>query len=160
MRLRIAAVGRLKAGPERELAERYMDRAAKAGRAVGITRFDVVEYPEGRQARPEDRRAEEAVLVLADIDPAATLVLLDETGRAMTSEALAAFVGKTRDSGAAEIVLAIGGADGHGPALRQRADLTLALGAMTWPHQLVRLLVAEQIYRCVTILSGHPYHRG
>ncbi|MEJ1160334.1 23S rRNA (pseudouridine(1915)-N(3))-methyltransferase RlmH [Prosthecomicrobium sp. N25] len=160
MRLRIAAVGRLKAGPERGLLDRYMDRAAKSGRVLGLSRLDLVEIPEGRSARAEDRRAEEAAALLAQVPDGAALVALDETGRMLSSADFAAFLAARRDQGTADLVLAIGGPDGHGPALRARADLLLAFGAMTWPHQLVRLMLAEQIYRAITILSGHPYHRA
>lgn len=160
MRLRIVAVGRLKAGPERDLVERYLDRAAKSGRALGFTRLDGKELTESRAARADDRRAEEATAVLGEIDAGAALVVLDETGRSIGSAEFARFLAERRDAGAAEIAFAIGGPDGHGEAVRRRADLTIAFGAMTWPHQLVRLMLAEQIYRALTILSGHPYHRA
>lgn len=160
MRLRIVAVGRLKAGPERDLVERYWDRAAKSGRALGFTRLDSKELTESRAARADDRRAEEATAVLGEIGEGAALVVLDETGRSVGSAEFARFLAERRDAGAAEIAFAIGGPDGHGEAVRRRADLTIAFGAMTWPHQLVRLMLAEQIYRAITILSGHPYHRA
>ena len=160
MRLRIVAVGRLKAGPERDLAERYLDRAAKSGRALGITRLDLRELVESRAARADDRRDEEARAILAEAGADAALVVLDETGRSLGSADFARFVAERRDRGTADMVFAIGGPDGHGAAVRERADLAIAFGAMTWPHQLVRIMLAEQIYRAVTILSGHPYHRA
>lgn len=160
MRVRIVAVGRIKAGPERDLVERYLDRAAKSGRTLGFTRLDCREYAESRAARSDDRRAEEAAAILADLEPGAVVVVLDETGRGLSSEDFARWIGARRDAGAGDLVLAIGGPDGHGPSLKARADLTLAFGAMTWPHQMVRLMLAEQVYRAITILSGHPYHRA
>ena len=160
MRLRIAAVGRLKAGPERDLVERYLDRAAKSGRALGFTRIDVREIVESRAARSEDRRAEEAGKLLQEIGETAAVVALDETGRSIGSAEFAAFVAARRDAGAQDLAFVIGGPDGHGAAIGARADLVIAFGRMTWPHQLVRLMLAEQIYRVVTILAGHPYHRA
>ncbi|MBV5264722.1 23S rRNA (pseudouridine(1915)-N(3))-methyltransferase RlmH [Pinisolibacter aquiterrae] len=159
MRVTIAAVGRMKAGPERELLDRYLDRAAKQGRVLGVTRVEVREIPESRAARAEDRKAEEAEALLAGVADTAWVIVLDETGTTRTSQAfaddLAARLAEARDW-----AILIGGADGHGPAVLARADLRLAFGAMTWPHQIVRILAAEQIYRATTILAGHPYHRA
>ncbi len=159
MRVTIAAVGRMKAGPERELLDRYLDRAAKQGRALGVTKVEVREIPESRAARAEDRKAEEAEALLAGVADTAWVIVLDETGTTRTSQAfaddLAARLAEGRDW-----AILIGGADGHGPAALARADLRLAFGAMTWPHQIVRILAAEQIYRATTILAGHPYHRA
>ncbi len=159
MKVTIAAVGRMKSGPERELLDRYLDRAGKQGRGLGITRVEVREVGESRAARAEDRKAEEAGELLAAVPPGAALVVLDETGGQMTSEAFARWVGARIDAGR-DLALLIGGADGHGPAVVERADLVLAFGALTWPHQMVRILMAEQIYRATTILAGHPYHRA
>uniref|UniRef100_UPI00035D10FC 23S rRNA (pseudouridine(1915)-N(3))-methyltransferase RlmH n=2 Tax=Brucella/Ochrobactrum group TaxID=2826938 RepID=UPI00035D10FC len=90
----------------------------------------------------------------------AALILLDERGKTLGSEAFAAIVGRMRDDGKRQLIVAIGGPDGHDPALRSRADLVLALGELTWPHQIARILIAEQLYRAATILAGHPYHRS
>ena len=160
MRLILTAVGRLKAGPERDLCARYMERAAAIARSVGLAGIESREFDEGRARRSEDRKAEEASALRAAIPPGARLVLLDERGKALTSAAFAAEIGKSRDAGLPALVLAIGGADGHDPGLLAEAPLTLSFGAMTWPHQLVRIMAAEQIYRALTILSGHPYHRA
>lgn len=158
MRITIAAVGRMKAGPERELLDRYLDRAGKQGRPLGITRVEVREIPESRAARAEDRKAEEAVALLAGLPDDARLIALDEHGRALPSRAFADDVAACL-AGGQDLTILIGGADGHGAAVLERADLLLAFGAMTWPHQIVRMLAAEQIYRATTILAGHPYHR-
>lgn len=160
MRIRIIAVGRMKAGPERELLDRYLDRATKSGRALGITRLDVEELSESRQPRAEDRQIEEAAGLLAFVPERAVVIALDETGRTATSPEFAALVDRERGAGTPDLVFAIGGPDGHGDVLRTRAGRLLAFGAMTWPHQIVRVLLAEQIYRAMTILSGHPYHRA
>jgi 23S rRNA (pseudouridine1915-N3)-methyltransferase len=160
MKLILAAVGRLKAGPERDLVARYEQRARAACRAIGLTGFEMREIEESRARRAEDRKAEEARALLALLPANARLVALDERGKAMGSEAFAADLGKTRDSGAGAYALLIGGPDGLDESLRARADFALAFGAMTWPHQIVRILAAEQAYRAITILAGHPYHRA
>ncbi len=159
MRVTIAAVGRMKTGPERELLDRYVDRAAKQGRSLGITRVELREVAESRAPRPDDRRAEEAAALLDGLGERVTVIALDERGRTMGSDAFAALLGERIAEGR-DLAVLIGGADGHGEAVRGRADLTLAFGAMTWPHQIVRILAAEQLYRATTILAGHPYHRA
>jgi 23S rRNA (pseudouridine1915-N3)-methyltransferase len=160
VRLILTAVGRLKAGLERDLCARYIERAAALARSVGLTGIDLRELDEGRARRPEDRKAEEARALRAAIPAGARLVLLDERGKSLTSEAFATDIGRSRDAGLPALVLAIGGPDGHDPGLLAEAPLTLCFGAMTWPHQLVRIMAAEQIYRALTILAGHPYHRA
>ncbi len=159
MRIILSAIGRLKAGPEREICARYIERAQLAARSVGLVAVDMRECDESRARRPEDRKAEEARALSASISAGARLIVLDERGKTMGSEAFAADLGGARDSGTSAYVLVIGGPDGIDPELRARASLVLAFGAMTWPHQLVRIMAAEQIYRAITILSGHPYHR-
>jgi 23S rRNA (pseudouridine1915-N3)-methyltransferase len=159
MRLMIAAVGRLKAGPERELAERFRDRAARIGSALGIRDIEIIDIRESRARETERRLVEEAVAVATLIPDGAVTVLLDAKGENLASEAFAAQLRAWRDGGRPSLCFVIGGADGAGAALRQRADLVLAFGAATWPHQLVRIMLMEQIYRALTMLSGHPYHR-
>ena len=146
MKLIIAAVGRLKAGPERELAARYVERSVASCRSVGLTGFEVREIDESRARRMEDRRADEARALLALLPEHARIIALDERGKHLTSEAFAADLGKARD--------------GLDESLRARAGLVIAFGALTWPHQLARVLAAEQTYRAITILAGHPYHRA
>jgi 23S rRNA (pseudouridine1915-N3)-methyltransferase len=158
MRVTVAAIGRLKAGPERALVERYVERANASGRKLGLA-VAVREFPESRAGDTATRKAQEAEALLSTVSPKAVLVVLDEAGRSQTSRAFADHIARWRDAGNEDVIFAIGGADGHGDALRARAGQTLAFGAMTWPHQIVRCLLAEQLYRAVTILSGHPYHR-
>lgn len=161
MRLLVAAVGRLKPGPERDLAARYRERAAQLGRGLGFPACDIAEIPEGRARRAPDRAAEEGTALLAQFPTGAVLALYDERGRSdLTSEAIAERVAGWRDAGRPALVLAIGGADGLDPTLRARAELSLSFGAATLPHGLVRVLALEQVYRTLTILAGHPYHRG
>lgn len=159
MKITIAAIGRLKTGPEREIADRLLSRAKAAGRKLGIS-FDIREFPESRAGSERSRKDQEAAVLLAAVPEKAILVALDEHGRSIDSLSFAQQLAKWRDAGVSELVFAIGGPDGHGAAIRERRALDLAFGAMTWPHQLVRLLLAEQLYRAVAILSGHPYHRG
>jgi len=158
MLITIAAVGRLKAGPERVLFDRFVDRAGTAGRKLGLT-FTTREFSESRATSGPSRKDQEANALLAALPSGAVLVGLDEAGRSLDSRAFAERIAKWRDNGTGDLVLAIGGADGHGSALLEKASLRLAFGPMTWPHQLARLMLAEQLYRAVTILSGHPYHR-
>jgi 23S rRNA (pseudouridine1915-N3)-methyltransferase len=160
MRIGIIAVGRLKAGPEKDLVSRYLDRFAKAGPACGLDFSRVTELNESRASNAATRKREEAVQIDKALPDNALVVALDERGKSWNSEEFAAFVGDHKDRGRRDMVLIIGGADGLDPELRDRADLTLNLGKMTWPHQVVRILLAEQLYRAVTILSGHPYHRS
>jgi 23S rRNA (pseudouridine1915-N3)-methyltransferase len=159
VRLLIAAVGRLKSGPERELCERYLTRARDAGRALQFAPIDVAEIAESNARRPADRMAEEAKSLLAAV-PAGRKVALDARGKTMSSEDFAQRLAGWRDQGAPAVTFFIGGADGLDDSIRRAADPSIAYGAATFPHQLVRTLLAEQIYRSITILAGHPYHRG
>ncbi|WP_345822147.1 23S rRNA (pseudouridine(1915)-N(3))-methyltransferase RlmH [Methylobacterium fujisawaense] len=161
MRLILAAVGRLKAGPERELASRYRDRAAQLGRGLGFATCDSIEIAESRARRALDRCAEEAAALTGHMPLGGVLVAYDERGRAdIGSEALAERVAAWRDAARPALVVAIGGPDGLDASIRTKAELILSFGAATLPHGLVRVLALEQLYRSLTILSGHPYHRG
>ncbi len=160
MRLVIAAVGRLKAGPERELVARYVERAGQLGRSLGLDAPEILELEESRARRPEDRKRDEAERLRAALDARFSICALDERGKTVSSEAFAADVGRRRDDGAAGLAFVIGGADGFSAEFLAAADMRLAFGAMTWPHQIVRILLAEQIYRAATILARHPYHRS
>ena len=160
MRIVIAAVGRLKQGPERELAERYRKRAADAGRSVGLTAFDVIEIRESRADNVGRRMLEESIAIANVIPERAATVLLDERGESVSSASFAGHLQGWRSQDRPAAVFIIGGADGLSPSLRERASLAIAFGAATWPHQLVRIMLLEQLYRAVTMLSGHPYHRS
>lgn len=160
MRLVLLCVGRLKAGAERDLVARYLERARAAGRALGFTAVDMVEIAESSARRAEDRMAEEGAAILAALPPGAGLVVLDPRGRNLTSEDFAAHLGTLRDGGTPALACIIGGADGLADSVRARAGRLVAYGAATFPHQLVRVMLAEQVYRAVTILAGHPYHRA
>jgi 23S rRNA (pseudouridine1915-N3)-methyltransferase len=159
MKIAIHAVGRLKAGAEKELCDRYLDRFARSGPSLGLEYGGVTEIVESRLAGTNERRREESARLMDPRRDRAALILLDERGRSLASTEFAAHLGRFRDDGFREAVFAIGGPDGHDPSLRGEAALTWSFGALTWPHQLVRIMLAEQLYRAVTILSGHPYHR-
>jgi 23S rRNA (pseudouridine1915-N3)-methyltransferase len=159
MRIIIAAVGRLKDGPERELVARYAERAAQAGRALALGPVDMREISESRAKRAEDRKREEAAALTALLLPGAPVIALEESGKSLSSLEFASKLGRWRDDGAPAAQFLIGGADGLDPALVKNAALVLSFGRMTWPHQIVRALLSEQIYRAATILAGHPYHR-
>jgi 23S rRNA (pseudouridine1915-N3)-methyltransferase len=150
MRLVIAAVGRAKPGPHLDLQRFYAERIA--------WKLSLVEVEERRSLTPSERREREGELLLSKVPNGATVVVLDERGAVLASGAFAQRLAKWRDSGA-DLAFLIGGADGHGDAVRERADFTLALGPMTWPHLLVRGMLIEQLYRAQQILAGHPYHR-
>ena len=159
MRILLAAVGKLKAGPDRELFDRYWERLQLSGRKVGLTSAKAVELAESRAAAVAERKADEAARLQRCIAPGACVVALDETGKPLTSAQFAAFVRARCDGGTPELAVLIGGPDGHGAEVLRRADLVLNLGTMTLPHGLARIVLAEQLYRATTILSGHPYHR-
>jgi 23S rRNA (pseudouridine1915-N3)-methyltransferase len=160
MRLIIISIGRLKQGPERELAERYRGRFDDICRKLGYRSLDIHEIAESRARDPATRMSEEAAAMTAAMPENSTLIALDERGDNIDSTAFARQLGRWRDEQVANGVFAIGGADGLSPELRRKAQLRMAFGAATWPHQMVRVMLLEQIYRAATILSGHPYHRA
>jgi 23S rRNA (pseudouridine1915-N3)-methyltransferase len=159
MRLLVAAIGRLKQGPERELSEWYRKRAAATGRPLGLRDIEVVEIRESRAQDTNRRRVEESIALANVIPDGAIVVVLDQRGESLDSPALAALLRQWRAEDRAAVCFIIGGADGLAPSLLDRAKVRLAFGAATWPHQLVRIMLLEQLYRAGTILSGHPYHR-
>jgi 23S rRNA (pseudouridine1915-N3)-methyltransferase len=150
----------MKSGPEKELVERYFERFAKSGPAIGLEYAGTVETPEGRGHTASERRREEGQKLQMQLQPGSALILLDERGKSYSSEEFAGRIGLLRDGGRKTLVVAIGGPDGHDQSLRDQADLVVSFGALTWPHQLVRIMLGEQLYRAATILSGHPYHRA
>lgn len=159
MRVLVLAVGRMKKGAEADLAARYLKRASQAGRGIGIREIEIIEIRESRAQDAERRKLEEAIAI-ANVIPEKTMtIVLDERGASLSSAAFAEQVGLWRDSGQTAVAFVIGGADGVADSLREKAKLALSFGVATWPHQMVRIMLLEQLYRAVTILSGHPYHR-
>ncbi|SDG42677.1 23S rRNA (pseudouridine(1915)-N(3))-methyltransferase RlmH [Roseospirillum parvum] len=151
MRLTLIAVGRARPGPERDLFAHYAKRLKWP--------LEVIEVEEKRPLPVEVRRQREAELIAARLPAGARRLILDERGRDLSSRQLAERLGAWRDQGEAHVALVIGGADGLDDSLRRQADLLLALGRATWPHMLMRSLLAEQLFRCQSILDNHPYHR-
>ena len=157
MILTLAAVGRLKASePEQVLTQDWLKRADNIGRGLGIRPVRLHEI-DPRLSQPD--RDKEATALLSAFDPGSLIIALDEHGEMFGSVAFARKLEMWRDQGEREVILAIGGPDGHGHALQKAASVTLAFGSLTWPHKLVRAMAAEQVYRGVSILSGSPYHR-
>jgi len=159
MRVLVLAIGRMKQGAEADLAARYLKRALQAGRSTGLRDIEIIEIRESRAADAERRKLEEAIAIANVVPDAAVMVLLDERGETLSSAAFADRLGQWRDQGEDVVAFIIGGADGLGESLRAKAKTVLSFGAATWPHQMVRIMLLEQIYRATTIWSGHPYHR-
>jgi 23S rRNA (pseudouridine1915-N3)-methyltransferase len=160
MRIVVIAVGRLKQGPEHELAEAYRKRFEAIGRTLGLRAIEILEIRESRAQDAERRRTEESIAIANVIPERATLVVLDERGENLGSAALASLLREWRAEDRPAVCFVIGAANGLADTLRVRANLKLAFGAATWPHQLVRTMLLEQLYRAGTILAGHPYHRA
>lgn len=160
MRVVVIAIGRLKQGPERELAERYRERFEDMSRKLGFRGIDIHEIAESRAREAATRIAEEAAMIAAAIPEKSVLVTLDERGQNVDSVALSSHLGRWRDEAVGNAIFMIGGADGLSPELQRKAKLRVAFGAATWPHQIVRVMLLEQLYRATTILAGHPYHRA
>jgi 23S rRNA (pseudouridine1915-N3)-methyltransferase len=160
MRLTIAAIGRLKDSGEADLITRYRKRIEQAGRAAALGPVDIIELAESRNAEASQRKADEAERLLSAVARADRRVVLDEHGKSLTSEDFASFVQDARDNAARDMAFLIGGPDGHDPRVREQANLVLSMSHMTLPHGLARTLLVEQLYRALTIISGHPYHRA
>lgn len=159
MQISVFAVGRMKKGPESELVSRYFDRFSKLAPSLGLNFHTVHEIVESRLQNASQRMEEEGEKLLGSLQEGGRLIVLDERGKSMTSVHFAKMLEDFRDSGSKHLTIALGGPDGHCEKVRQRADLLLSFGALTWPHQIARILLSEQLYRAATILSGHPYHR-
>ena len=151
MKLIILAVGKSRNAAEHQLAETFMSRLPAGG--------EIIEVESKLPAGPK-RQQDESALLMQRVPNNAILVALDPRGKDTSSEKLAAALGDWRDSGHGIVCFAIGGADGHSQDLRRRAQMTMSFGTATWPHMLFRAMLAEQLYRATSILSGHPYHRG
>ena len=159
MRVSIIAVGRLKPGPEKTIAGDYLTRAEQVGRRCGLTRIAVTEFPESQASSAGARMAEEGRLVASALPGKVFSVVLDERGKALASEGFADLLRRQLDGGTSGMAFLIGGPDGHAPEIRAEAGLLISFGPMTWPHRLVRVMLFEQLYRALTIITGHPYHR-
>lgn len=153
MRIVILSVGKMKSGPERDLVDDYLRRAGQIGKRVGVRAVEEIEVASGNGRDAEAKRA------LDKLPKSAQIVLLDERGKSLRSEDFSKFLKTHAEDAVPELVFVIGGADGHGKAIASRADFKLSLGAATWPHRLLRAMLAEQIYRAFSIQQGLPYHK-
>jgi len=160
MRLTVLAVGFERGTSEGALVEDYIHRAGQLGRNMGFPSVAVEEVSISKVRDAKTRMGEEAEKLAARVPPGAHVVLLDAKGKGMTSEDFADFLGALRDAGTKDLCFVIGGPDGLAPLPGKRSGRSLAFGPQTWPHLLVRAMLAEQIYRALTILAGHPYHRA
>lgn len=151
MRITIAAIGRERSGPFRSLLDTYLSRCP--------WQVELIELPLSTAPAADQRRRQETLKLAHAVRGHDRLISLDPNGKVLDSESLASTLGTWREEGARTGIL-IGGPDGLEPAAFPRLDLALAFGRMTWPHQLVRVMLAEQLYRASAILAGHPYHRG
>ncbi|MCR9274003.1 MULTISPECIES: 23S rRNA (pseudouridine(1915)-N(3))-methyltransferase RlmH [Mameliella] len=155
MRIHLCVVGRLRKGPEKALVDDYLTRFDRTGRALGLGPAQVIEV--------EDRKgggmAGEAALLRRAIPSGARICALDERGHIWSSPEFSGKLADWRDGGAQDLALVIGGADGIDPALRAEAQDLMSFGRMVWPHMLVRVMLAEQLYRAASIQAGAPYHR-
>jgi len=159
MRLLIAAVGKLKQGPERSLGTHYLGRAEALGRRLNLSPLTSIELPESRASAADARRNAEALALLAKVPADFQMLCLDPAGKPLSSEDFARLLARLRDGGTGGLAFLIGGPDGLGQAALDAAKMSLSLGPMTLPHGLARIVLAEQLYRAMTILAGHPYHR-
>ncbi|NRA87103.1 MAG: 23S rRNA (pseudouridine(1915)-N(3))-methyltransferase RlmH [Rhizobiales bacterium] len=159
MQIFIGAIGRLKKGDELNLANRFETRIKRSGANLGFTQFVHLDFDEDKNSQTEIRKTNEAKKLLASTPKNAFIIALDEHGRHFTSIEFSNKIKNYRDDGHPAIAFLLGGPDGHGQEVLNRADLKLSLSKMTWPHQIARALLLEQIYRAITIMSNHPYHR-
>jgi 23S rRNA (pseudouridine1915-N3)-methyltransferase len=160
VRLWIFAIGQARATSEGTLVEDFVGRAQKMGRSMGFPAVTVEELPVSRARETAARMKEEGERLAERLPDGAHIVMLDAKGKGMTSEDFADFLGALRDAGTRDLAFVIGGPDGLGPLPGKKPGRSLAFGPQTWPHLLARALLSEQIYRAMTILAGHPYHRA
>ncbi|MBV9991218.1 MAG: 23S rRNA (pseudouridine(1915)-N(3))-methyltransferase RlmH [Alphaproteobacteria bacterium] len=160
MRLLILCIGQARGTSEGALTEEYVERAVHMGRRLGIMDVTVEEVGVSKVRETKKRMQDEAERLAARVPAGAQVVLLDAKGKGMTSEDFAEMIGALRDAGTKHLVFVIGGPDGLGSLPKIRAGRSLAFGPQIWPHLLVRAMLAEQVYRALTILGGHPYHRA
>jgi 23S rRNA (pseudouridine1915-N3)-methyltransferase len=159
MKIGVAAIGLLKSGPEKELAAEYEHRIVGTGRTAGITGFQVQDWAESKAATADLRKVEEAKRLWSAVPDDGVVLVLDERGKALSSPDFAKLIEEQAQGGCRSLHFLIGGPDGHAADTRTKAFKTLSFGPMTFPHRLLRVMLLEQIYRSVTIIVNHPYHR-
>jgi 23S rRNA (pseudouridine1915-N3)-methyltransferase len=154
------SIGQTKSGPDADLCEDYEKRIRNQGRAIGITAVTSNMLAESRRSQPGERKQEESGRLSSALPDQAYTVVLSERGKQLSSTAFAQALQDTLDRGVRELAFMVGGPDGHDAGLERDAGMLLSFGLMTWPHRLARIMVLEQVYRAVTILTNHPYHRA
>jgi 23S rRNA (pseudouridine1915-N3)-methyltransferase len=160
LKFQVLAIGKLKTGPERELAADYQGRIDAIRKKSGVSALDVREYAESQLPTVEARMKAEADILWGAVLPGADVFVLDERGKAVSSEAFAGLIEQRLQRAVPAVSFLIGGPDGHAVETRARAAMMISFGAMTWPHRLTRVMLLEQLYRTLTILQRHPYHRA
>jgi 23S rRNA (pseudouridine1915-N3)-methyltransferase len=160
MRLQVLGIGKLKAGPEKTLSLEYQTRLEGLGRKAGFAKLTLIDFAESQGQTAGQRQAEEAKLLAGALPPKAFTLVLDERGKSFTSGGFSQLLRRHLDQGTQDLAFLIGGPDGHSAETRKTAGQLVSLGEMTWPHRLVRIMLLEQIYRAVTIMVNHPYHRS
>ena len=159
MKMIIASIGRLKSGEEKPLFDKYVKRSRDIAKSTGINSIDFIELAESQNRSIEKRKEEESDAILKALPSPNYLITLDQTGKSLSSDKLSKLIHEQRTQNTKNFAFVIGGPDGLSSNILAKSNLTLAFGSMTWPHQLVRIMLVEQIYRAFTILNGHPYHR-
>ncbi len=159
MNIGIIGVGRMKEGAEQILLNRYGERAKKIGKQIGLDGFNIIEIAESKANNKERRKEQEAKLILANIKKNAKIIVLHEGGKNINSAQFTQKIASWRDEGEKELQFIIGGPDGLDKIIMAKADMVLSFSSLTWPHQLVRIMLMEQLYRLTTILTNHPYHK-
>jgi 23S rRNA (pseudouridine1915-N3)-methyltransferase len=160
MRLLILAVGHARGTSEGALCDDFIERATRMGRNMGFTSIALEEVSVSKARETKARMDDEAQRLAVRVPDGAHVILLDAKGKGMTSEDFSETLGLLRDAGTRDMAFVIGGPDGLVPLPGIRAGRSLAFGPQTWPHLMVRAMLSEQIYRALTILAGHPYHRA
>lgn len=159
MKISLIAVGKMKPSPEKDLVRHYQSRLQPVAKQIGIGSLDIREVEEKKPVEGRERQVREAQMLRDALPKGATVITLDERGKSLTSKEFAKLIDRHLAAGTSDLAFVIGGADGLTPELKAEADQAISLGAPTWPHMLVRVLLLEQIYRATTILTGHPYHK-
>lgn len=154
MHIKLISIGKLKSGPEKALIDDYVSRYNKAGPSIGLRSLTLIDLPSGGGLDAEGD------LLINAIPSGATPLRMDEHGPQLTSVQFAKKLERLRDDGLPELCFLIGGAEGYSKSVRQAVPDQLAFGPQTWPHRLVKVMLAEQLYRAVSLLSGSPYHKA
>ena len=154
MHIKLISVGKLKSGPEKALVDDYVSRFNKAGPSIGLRSLTLVDLASGGGLDAEGER------LLNAVPSGGPVIRMDEHGPQLSSVQIAKKIERLRDDGTGELCILIGGAEGYSHAVRQAFPEQLALGPQTWPHRLLKVMISEQLYRAVSLLSGSPYHKA